>query len=139
MPQSTDRHGQDRRVGAGPRHRDGARCCCGHSDWDGVDRLIPGQRHQGSGPSTARSTPADGLTWTAGDVARSDLWFPPRKILLEDGARALLPLLVMSCGCFRFTPGRMIPTREDTGPAAGGLVAADPAGAAAYAVVAPFS
>jgi transposase len=34
--------------------------------------------------------PADRLTWTAGDVAQCDLWFPPRKILLEHGTRTLL-------------------------------------------------
>lgn len=27
--------------------------------------------------------PVDRLTWAAGDVAQCDLWFPPRKILLE--------------------------------------------------------
>ena len=30
-------------------------------------------------------------TWSAGDVAQCDLWFPPRKILLEDGSRTLGP------------------------------------------------
>ncbi len=35
--------------------------------------------------------PADRLLWAAGDAAQCDLWFPPRKILLEDGTRALLP------------------------------------------------
>nr|WP_151527038.1 IS21 family transposase [Serinicoccus kebangsaanensis] len=56
--------------------------------------------------------PADRLTWAAGDVAQCDLWFPPRKILLEDGSRALLPVLVMTCGYSRFTVGRMLPTRK---------------------------
>jgi hypothetical protein len=56
--------------------------------------------------------PADRLTWTAGDVAQCDLWFPPRKILLEDGSRTLLPVLVMTCGYSRFTVGRMLPTRK---------------------------
>lgn len=59
-----------------------------------------------------RIDPADRLTWTAGDVAQCDLWFPPRKILLEDGSRALLPVLVMTCGYSRFTLGRMLPTRK---------------------------
>jgi transposase len=59
-----------------------------------------------------RIDPADRLTWAAGDVAQCDLWFPPRKILLEDGSRALLPVLVMTCGHSRFTLGRMIPTRK---------------------------
>lgn len=40
--------------------------------------------------------PADRLTWAAGDVAQCDLWFPQRKILLEGGTRALLPVLVMT-------------------------------------------
>ena len=56
--------------------------------------------------------PADRLTWAAGDVAQCDLWFPPRKILLEDGSRTLLPVLVMTCGYSRFMLGRMIPTRK---------------------------
>jgi transposase len=56
--------------------------------------------------------PADRLSWAAGDVAQCDLWFPPRKILLEDGSRALLPVLVMTCGHSRFTLARMIPTRK---------------------------
>jgi transposase len=56
--------------------------------------------------------PADRLTWSAGDVAQCDLWFPPRKILLEDGSRTLLPVLVMTCGHSRFTIGRMLPTRK---------------------------
>lgn len=34
--------------------------------------------------------PADRLTWAPGDVAQCDLWFPPRKILLEHGTRTLL-------------------------------------------------
>ena len=29
--------------------------------------------------------PADRLTWAPGDAAQCDLWFPPRKIPLEDG------------------------------------------------------
>ena len=56
--------------------------------------------------------PADRLSWAAGDVAQCDLWFPPRKILLEDGLRTLLPVLVMTCAHSRFMLGRMIPTRK---------------------------
>ncbi len=56
--------------------------------------------------------PADRLTWAAGDVAQCDLWFPPRKILLEDGSRTLLPVLVMTAAHSRFMLGRMIPTRK---------------------------
>ena len=56
--------------------------------------------------------PADRLSWSAGDVAQCDLWFPPRKILLEDGSRTLLPVLVMTAAHSRFMLGRMIPTRK---------------------------
>lgn len=56
--------------------------------------------------------PADRLTWSAGDVAQCDLWFPPRKILLEDGSRTLLPVLVMTLAYSRLMLARMIPTRR---------------------------
>jgi transposase len=56
--------------------------------------------------------PADRLSWTPGDVAQCDLWFPPRKVLLEDGSRTLLPVLVMTAAHSRFMLGRMIPTRK---------------------------
>lgn len=59
-----------------------------------------------------RVDPADRLTWAPGDAAQCDLWFPPRKILLEDGSRSLLPVLVMTAAHSRFTLGRMIPTRK---------------------------
>ncbi len=52
------------------------------------------------------------MTWAAGDVAQCNLWFPPRKILLEDGSRTLLPVLIMTCAYSRYTLGRMIPTRK---------------------------
>ncbi len=55
--------------------------------------------------------PADRLTWAAGDAAQCDLWFPPRKIPLEDGTTRLLPVLVITAAHSRFTVGRMIPTR----------------------------
>ena len=56
--------------------------------------------------------PADRLSWAAGDVAQCDLWFPPRKIVLEDGSRAMLPVLVMTAAHSRFMLGRMLPTRK---------------------------
>jgi transposase len=56
--------------------------------------------------------PADRLSWAAGDVAQCDLWFPPRKILLEDGSRTLLPVLVMTAAHSRYMLARMIPTRK---------------------------
>ncbi len=56
--------------------------------------------------------PADRLSWTAGDAAQCDLWFPPRKIPLEDGTMALLPVLVIVAAHSRFVTARMIPTRK---------------------------
>ncbi|KRF46050.1 transposase [Terrabacter sp. Soil811] len=56
--------------------------------------------------------PADRLVWLPGDAAQCDLWFPPRKIPLEDGTRTLLPVLVITCAHSRFMLGRMIPTRS---------------------------
>ncbi|MCC2591832.1 hypothetical protein LKO27_00105 [Tessaracoccus sp. OS52] len=43
---------------------------------DTVDRIRGDQ---------GRVDPADRLSWAPGDAAQCDLWFPPRKLLLEDG------------------------------------------------------
>ena len=51
--------------------------------------------------------PADRLTWLPGDAAQCDLWFPPRKIPLEDGSSVLLPVLVITAAHSRFMLGRM--------------------------------
>ena len=56
--------------------------------------------------------PSDRLTWLPGDAAQCDLWFPPRKIGLEDGTKTLLPVLVITCAHSRFMLGQMIPTRH---------------------------
>jgi hypothetical protein len=56
--------------------------------------------------------PADRLTWAPGDAAQCDLWFPPRKIPLEDGSTKLLPVLVITAAHSRFMTARMIPTRK---------------------------
>jgi transposase len=56
--------------------------------------------------------PADRLEWLPGDVVQCDLWFPPRKIPLEDGSRVMLPVLVMTAAHSRFMLARMIPTRR---------------------------
>lgn len=40
------------------------------------------------------------------------MWFPPRKIPLEDGTAKLLPVLVMTATYSRLMLGRMIPTRK---------------------------
>ncbi len=54
---------------------------------DNVKRLRPEHRPV---------DPADRLVWAAGDAAQCDLWFPPRKIPLEDGSAELLPVLVIT-------------------------------------------
>lgn len=56
--------------------------------------------------------PADRLSWEPGDAAQCDLWFPPRRIPLEDGTAKLLPVLVMTAAHSRFMTGLMIPTRK---------------------------
>jgi hypothetical protein len=56
--------------------------------------------------------PADRLSWEPGDAGQCDLWFPPRKIPLEDGTSRLLPVLVITAAHSRFVTGRMIPTRK---------------------------
>jgi hypothetical protein len=70
---------------------------------DNVKRLRPEHRPV---------DPADRLTWSPGDAAQCDLWFPPRKIPLEDGTTKLLPVLVITAAYSRFVTGRMIPTRK---------------------------
>ncbi len=47
------------------------------------------------------------MTWRS-----ATLWFPPRKIPLEDGTARLLPVLVITAAHSRFMLGRMIPTRK---------------------------
>lgn len=76
----------------------------GSSSWfrDNVARLRPEHR---------RVDPADRLTWEAGDAAQCDLWFPPKRIPLENGTSSLLPVLVITAAYSRFVLGRMIPTK----------------------------
>ena len=62
-------------------------------------------------PEHRRVDPADRLTWEAGDAAQCDLWFPPKKIPLENGTSALLPVLVMTLAYSRFVLARMIPSK----------------------------
>ncbi len=63
-------------------------------------------------PEVRPPDPADRLVWEPGDAAQCDLWFPPRKIPVEDGTSRLLPVLVMTAAHSRFAMGRMIPTRK---------------------------
>lgn len=53
-------------------------------------------------PDHVRIDPADRITWAAGDAAQCDLWFPPRKIPLEDGTTKLWPVLVITAAHSRF-------------------------------------
>ncbi len=62
-------------------------------------------------PEVRPVDPADRITWDAGDAAQCDLWFPPKRIPLEDGTGSLLPVLVMTLAYSRFVLARMIPTR----------------------------
>ena len=62
-------------------------------------------------PLYRRPDPADRLTWEAGDAAQCDLWFPPKKIPLENGTSALLPVLVMALAHSRYVLAKMIPTK----------------------------
>ena len=63
-------------------------------------------------PEYRRVDPADRLTWSAGDAAQCDLWFPPAKIPLPNGTASLLPVLVMVAAFSRFTMAVMLPTRK---------------------------
>jgi transposase len=63
-------------------------------------------------PEHRKIDPADRLNWEPGDAAQCDLWFPPRKIPLEDGTAKLLPVLVITAAHSRFITARMIPTRK---------------------------
>jgi transposase len=56
--------------------------------------------------------PSDRLTWLPGDAAQCDLWFPPKKIPLEDGGTTLLPVMVITAAHSRFMVAKMIPTRH---------------------------
>ena len=63
-------------------------------------------------PEQRRIDPAGRLSWEPGDAAQCDLWFPPKKIPLEDGTAKLLPVLVITAAYSRFILARMIPTRR---------------------------
>jgi len=67
---------------------------------------------RGLRPQHRKPDPADRLTGRWGDATQCDLWFPPRKISLEDGSRVLLPVLVITAAHSRFMLARMISTRR---------------------------
>ena len=62
-------------------------------------------------PLYRRPDPADRLTWEAGDAAQCDLWFPPKRIPLENGTSTLLPVLVITAAHSRFVLAQMIPSK----------------------------
>jgi len=63
-------------------------------------------------PEVRPVDPADRIIWEAGDAVQCDLWFPPKRIPLENGTTSLLPVLVMTLAYSRFMLARMIPTRK---------------------------
>ena len=77
----------------------------GSITWFRAEReaAAPGLPAGGSGGSAV---------WEPGDAAQCDLWFPPRRIPLEDGTARLLPVLVITAAHSRFMLARMIPTRK---------------------------
>lgn len=77
----------------------------GSSSWfrDNVRRLRPEHR---------LVDPSDRLTWLPGDAAQCDLWFPPKRIPLEDSTATLLPVMVITATHSRFMVAQMIPTRH---------------------------
>ncbi|WP_068270703.1 IS21 family transposase [Aldersonia kunmingensis] len=59
--------------------------------------------------------PASRTTYTAGEIAQCDLWFPPITLPVGCGQTrrpAQLPVLTMVCGYSRWLSGRLIPTRR---------------------------
>lgn len=70
---------------------------------DNVNRFRPEHR---------KVDPADRITWAPGDAAQCDLWFPPKRIHLEDKTSSLLPVLVITAAYSRFVLGPMIPTKK---------------------------
>jgi len=76
----------------------------GSSSWfrDNVARIRP---------ECEPKYPSDRIVWEAGDAAQCDLWFPPKKIPLENGTAALLPVLVITLAYSRYVLGRMIPSK----------------------------
>jgi len=62
-------------------------------------------------PDYAPTDPVDRIVYHAGDQAQCDLWFPEPKIPVGDGARVMLPVLVMVASFSKFITATMIPTR----------------------------
>ena len=56
--------------------------------------------------------PADRTTYSAGELAQCDLWFPPAKIPLGHGQVGTPPVLVVTSAYSRFIAAVMIPSRR---------------------------
>ena len=84
---------------------------------DNVRRLRPEHR---------RPDPADRLVWAPGDAAQCDLWFPPRRIPLEDGSTVAAAGAGDRRGALAVHHRPDAADPQDRGPAAG-IVGADPA------------
>ena len=52
--------------------------------------------------------PSDRLVWLPGDAAQCDLWFPPKKIPLEDDATMVLPVLVITLAYTQFVTKTLV-------------------------------
>lgn len=63
-------------------------------------------------PEYAPADPADRIVYHAGDQVQCDLWFPEPKIPVGDGARVMLPVLVMVACFSKFITAVMIPSRS---------------------------
>lgn len=61
-------------------------------------------------PEYAPKDPADRLSYSAGDQAQCDLWFPATPIMTPAGP-AVFPVLVIVASYSRFITARMIPSR----------------------------
>jgi transposase len=55
--------------------------------------------------------PADRISYTPGDQAQCDLWFPPARVPLGDGTHGSPPVLVIVASYSRFVTARMLPSR----------------------------
>jgi transposase len=63
-------------------------------------------------PLFAPPDPASRTTYSPGELAQCDLWFPPVEIPVGHGQSAKLPVLVMVSGYSRVITARMLPSRQ---------------------------
>jgi transposase len=63
-------------------------------------------------PLFAPPDPASRTTYSPGELAQCDLWFPPAEIPVGPGQAAKLPVLVMVTGYSRVIAATMLPSRQ---------------------------